>query len=180
MSIRAFVTTIIFSVACLPAFAEENIDKTCVKNQALKVAKEYANSIACNTSIEKKNLIALRSWNTDDAEDRGYAKYALVWHGDIGCNGGSGTTTWNISIIKIGVGDYFFVDAAKSSPMGRVQLPVKPDIKIVKFSESNITVQTKVEDKAVEGRGCCEWTRVELQLKIDKNGNWNLANKKKL
>lgn len=81
-------------MACLPAFAEERIDKTWVKNQTFKVAKEYANSIACNTSTEKKNLIALRPWNTDDDDDRGYAKYALVRHGDIGCNGGSGSYGW--------------------------------------------------------------------------------------
>lgn len=176
--IMPFITTLIFSVACLPAFADEKVDKTWVKNKAFNAAKKYAESIACETSIDKKNLIALRPWKIDDIEDRSYAKYALIWHGDIGCNGGSGTTTWNISIIQIGVGSNFVINPAISSPMVRVPLPYKSGIQIMKATESTITVRTRVEESS--DNGCCDSIIVDLKLKADKHGNWDLVNRKNL
>jgi hypothetical protein len=170
----------LLSSSFCPANAEEKINNAWVKNQAFKVAKKYAESIACETFVEKKNLIALSPWNSVDDDDRSYAKYALVWHGDIGCNSGSGTNTWNISIIQIGVGSHFFVDPAKSSPMIRVQLPIKPDIKIVRFSESTITIRTEISEISSDGNSCCDSIDVDLKLKVDKQGNWNVVNRKKL
>ncbi len=75
------------------------------KKQALSVVKNYANSIACNTSFQKdENGKILAS--TDDVYiiENGVKDYRtnelyVLWWGDQGCAGGSGTYSANLTAV---------------------------------------------------------------------------------
>lgn len=70
------------------------------KKEIFKVLKNYATAIACNTSFEDKREIHKPEdiiYFTKDEDETEY--YYAVWFGNIGCNGGSGTSANYISEI---------------------------------------------------------------------------------
>jgi len=44
-------------------------------------------------------------------------RFAVAWYGDVGCYGGSGSSSWQISFVGIGVGSGAFVDL-ENPPVG--------------------------------------------------------------
>ena len=87
------ITATLLLLCAFQTLGDELRGEAWVKKQAFKVASRYARSISCETVTDPKNLVALIPWkNLKDDDERDRAKYALVWYGDIGCSGGTGSS----------------------------------------------------------------------------------------
>ncbi|WHP04901.1 hypothetical protein QLH32_12720 [Acinetobacter corruptisaponis] len=72
------------------------------KVQALNVMKKYAEATACMTTFEKgeERLTTIKDVFTIDRDPSlGSSSYFILWGGDQGCNGGSGT--WSSIISEV-------------------------------------------------------------------------------
>jgi ankyrin repeat protein len=149
-----------------------------VRRQAFEVASDYARSISCTTLTEEKYLMALVPWrNFEDLGERGEGKYALIWSGDIDCDGGSHAATTNIAIVRIGAGTSFKVAPELSSPMitfdARLGLY---DVVIVACDE----LMAWQLELGPHDPMCCPSVPVRIRLKEDEKGNWNCIERMRL
>jgi hypothetical protein len=174
MKKRLFQNIILISALLLSysfAVSAEIKDSAWIKQQALKAASQYANSISCETLIEENNLLALIPWNNvNDLRERAKAEYALIWHGDIGCDGGTGTFNPYIAIINIGSGNSFVVNPLMSSPVVKFDVQVHRINGIIKYSKTELLLSGKTWGP--DDGHCCPSIPVNILLTRDTNGNW--------
>lgn len=92
-----------------------------IKRQALAVAYKHAESLSCiDPESVHQEFMTLAPWT--DPYLREEAEYAVIWNGDVGCAGGSGTAGVNLSIVKVGAGNTFYVEPRKSLPVSEFEL----------------------------------------------------------
>ena len=91
------LTAIFCSIA--KAEAESALSTAEVAGKVIVAATNYAKAISsCNSAkIEPRDIATLVPEE----------KYAVLWYGDIGCAGGSGTSTLNITIVNVGAVDTY-------------------------------------------------------------------------
>ncbi len=76
--------------------AQDNANKTLVYQQA----KKYAESVACNINFDDKDRpVQLFPFGNTDAPDD-TPNYAVLWIGDRGCLGGTGTSSYILSTFE--------------------------------------------------------------------------------
>ena len=86
---KSLLGTILGFVLINPSFASEQTERT----QVLKTINNYVGSVACaNSKIQSKDIFKI-----DSDVDSGIATYYVLWVGDKGCQGGSGTMSAYIS-----------------------------------------------------------------------------------
>lgn len=69
--------------------------------EVVGVANEYITKNACEASSAEPSVVATMVPYTEQvAAGQATAKFAVLWAGDIGCRGGSGTNTMNILLIE--------------------------------------------------------------------------------
>jgi len=86
------ILTIFALFQCLPAFAQSNINDTV---KIVSIMKKYAETVSCGYDIQPKNVVNMtHSQNIDNPI------YYVLWRGDIGCAGGSGTTSMEITSVE--------------------------------------------------------------------------------
>ncbi len=77
---------------------EASVDKT--KDLVFNIAKTYASVVACDTTFEvndgSKNMNNIIFFSKDGEEE----VYLVLWGGDVGCEGGSGTSSFYLSEIS--------------------------------------------------------------------------------
>lgn len=72
-----------------PSFASEQTERA----QVLKTISNYIGSVSCaNSKIQSKDIFKI-----DSDVDSGIATYYVLWDGDKGCQGGSGTMSAYVS-----------------------------------------------------------------------------------
>lgn len=148
-----------------------------ITKQIIKSAKGYQNAISCSDAeITPKDIAALTPYKTID--ERMDAKYAVLWIGDIGCAGGSGTSGTNVSIVTVGMGDSFVVDPHLSSPIIQFETPVRTITRIVGNTRDTLILEGK--EYADNDANCCPSITVRFTLRVDEKGNWKLVEKKLL
>lgn len=142
----------------------------------LAVVKHYSAAIACSDVAPDANSIAamIPYKSFDNRED---AKFAVIWHGDIGCLGGSGTSSARIAVVKVGAGDSFYVNPSESSPQVDEGLPRYVE-KVVGATADSITVD--VRDYGDKDANCCPSLRKRLTLRQSAKGNWAVVSTKPL
>lgn len=146
-----------------------------ITRQIIKSATSYRDAIACvEDKIGPKDIAALVPYKTLD--DRMDAKYAVLWVGDIGCAGGSGTYGTNVAIVTIGVGDSYTVDPLQSSPVIHFESPVRLVSRIVGNTRDSMILEGL--EFGPNDSNCCPSIPVRFTLKLDEKGNWKLAEKK--
>ncbi len=146
-----------------------------ITRQVVKAATSYKDAIACaEGKIGAKDIAALVPYKTLD--DRPDAKYAVLWGGDIGCAGGSGTHGTNIAIVTIGAGDSYIVDPLQSSPVIQFESPVRYVNRIVGNTRDSIILEGL--EYGPKDANCCPSITVRFTLKLDEKGNWKLVEKK--
>ncbi len=146
-----------------------------ITRQVIKAATSYKDAIACvEDKIGPKDIAALVPYKTLD--DQLEAKYAVLWVGDIGCAGGSGTYGTNISIVTIGVGNSYLVDPLQSSPVIRFESPVRLVNRIVGNTRDSMILEGL--EFGPKDANCCPSVPVRFTLKVDEKGNWKLVDKK--
>ncbi len=148
-----------------------------ITKQIIKSAQGYANAISCpGVVITPKEIAALTPYKTID--DRMEAKYAVLWDGDIGCAGGSGTSGTNVSIVTISTGDSYVVDPSQSSPLIQFESPVRTISRIVGNTRDTLILEGK--EYADNDANCCPSITVRFTLRVDEKDNWKLVEKKLL
>lgn len=137
--------------------------------KVFEVASQYASAISCEPILNSKNLVALVPW--DDDHDIMDARYALIWHGDIQCLGGSGSSHPHITIVRLGVGGSVFALPELSSPVVKFDPTVRIIETIVEATENELTLTGKDWDWDRDGM-CCPSVPVEIIMRRDKNNDW--------
>lgn len=162
---------IVFMLVGLFSFTEANSqtrpDPDKIIDQVFQVARSYADTIACEVSLDRRDVLSLAPYvGAGTLID---TKYAVLWRGDIGCSGGSGTTFNEIMIIGIGAYEFYFVDPAKSSPNVRFDSPSVIE-QVVSYTQDTIVI--KGYEYSEEDALCCPSLPVEITLQSDAEGNW--------
>ncbi|MCM1129293.1 MAG: hypothetical protein NC211_06110 [Alistipes senegalensis] len=147
-----------------------------ITKAVIRAAQSYADSLGCAGSIEPSAIAALVPWKKDTLREN--AKYAAIWYGDIGCQGGSGTTTANIAIVNIGSGNTFYVDPARSSPQisfetANSRIGVS---RILGNTKNTLTLEGF--DYAENDAMCCPSIRKQFTVRSDSQGNWHIIQEK--
>ena len=109
-------------------------------------------------------------------DDRLNAKYAVLWTGDVGCAGGSGTNGSHVAIVTVGAGDSFTIDPLQSSPVIAFETPVRIIEKFVGNTRDSIILEGK--EFGDKDPNCCPSITVRFTLRVDDKGNWKLVEKK--
>lgn len=154
--------------------AQNELDPDTIPAKILDVAQQYQNAIACaNIDQAKQPVIALSPYT--DSLHRDEARYAVLWSGDVGCAGGSGSSSANITIVGIGGGNGLFVDSAHSSPQITFDSPVNFIREVVSYTQDTLTLRGK--EYAEGDPHCCPSVDVRFTLRSDDQGNWMLSEK---
>lgn len=151
--------------------AQPELDPATIPARVLEVAQQYQNAIACaNIDKAMQPVIALTPYT--DSDHRNEARYAVLWSGDIGCAGGSGSSTANITIVGMGGGDGFFVDASRSSPHITYDSPVTLVREVLNYTQDTLTLRGK--EYRDSDPHCCPSVNTRFTLREDEQGNWLL------
>lgn len=146
-----------------------------ITKQIIKSVTSYANAISCpGVVVESRQIAALIPYKTFD--DRMDAKFAVLWVGDIGCAGGSGTEGTNVAIVTVSTGDSYVVDPLQSSPAIQFESPVRFVDRIVGNNRDSLILEGK--DYGPNDSNCCPSIKVRFTLRVDEKGNWKLVEKK--
>lgn len=166
-----------FSCLIPCALAQSALPVQEITKRIIKSAQSYANAISCTeVEITPKEIAALTPYKArDEFLD---AKFAVLWDGDIGCFGGSGTSGTNLSIVTVGMGDSFVVDPRVSSPMIQFETPVRMVSRIVGNTRDTLILEGK--EYADNDPNCCPSITLRFTLRVDDKGNWKLVEKKRL
>jgi|GEM_PF-628588 len=140
-----------------------------IANRVLSAVESWRDAIACSeVAVTDKPVMPLTPYTSE--EDRERARYAVLWIGDIGCQGGSGSSSTHIAVVKVGTGDSYVVDPALSSPVVEFQLPVSYVESVVSFTSESLVLQGNVLT-AGDAR-CCPSQPIRFTLRRDARGNW--------
>jgi hypothetical protein len=89
----------LFATSSLAQAKSESEEKV----MALTVLKKYSETVACDTNFKEEKSVQkfLKDVYTIERDpELGSATYFILWSGDIGCNGGSGTNSFIISEVS--------------------------------------------------------------------------------
>ncbi len=158
------------------ALSTENVPSVQeVTRKVLQAVNGYASAISCvESSAKAKDIAALKPYKTiDNAYD---AQYLVFWDGDIGCAGGSGTTSFNAALVHTGAGGTFIVDPLRSSPVIDLEFNTRLFERLVGNTENTLVVEAG--EFAENDSNCCPTLHFRYTLRIDDKGNWKLVEKK--
>jgi hypothetical protein len=167
---KKFVVTFGCAVFMSSSFAQNAPPVREITKQIIRAVNGYANSISCGgVAVGPKDIAALVPYKTlYDYDD---ARYAVLWHGDIGCAGGSGTTTVNIAIVTVGRFDSFVVDPLLSSPV--VSFPMGLEHLELIGNTRDSLVLDGFEYGPKDAR-CCPSVPFRVTMRVDEKGNWKV------
>ena len=142
-----------------------------INKRVINAARKYQDAISCSEiPIKPKDVVPLVSLKS--TEERFMVAYAVLWVGDIGCSGGTGSAGSYISIVGVAFDDYFYVDPSRSSPQVEFGGPAKLITKISRYSHDTLLVEGKKASQ--NDPNCCPSINVKYKLKADAKGNWKL------
>lgn len=172
---KKIIATLGCSLLMANSFAQSAPPVQEITKQIIKSVTNYANAISCpGVIVEPKQIAALVPYkNIDDRMD---AKYAVLWVGDIGCAGGSGTAGTNVSIVTISTGDSYVVNPLQSSPAIQFESPVRSIERLVGNTSDSLILEGK--EFGPNDPNCCPSIKVRFTLRVDEKGNWKLVEKK--
>lgn len=163
----ALVATILVAQTQTAA-ADPTVDE--ITKAVSEAVDHYTAAVACERGpTQPKDIAALTAYNVENAlVPEGL--WAVLWHGDIGCQGGSGTSTQNIALVRLRIDNTFLVDPAMSSPQVHFEAPVKFVDRLV----GNTADTLVLEGMEVGGQDaqCCPSVRKRFTMKMDDRGNW--------
>ncbi|MBK1687298.1 hypothetical protein [Rubrivivax gelatinosus] len=136
---------------------------------AAQAATRYAQAVSCTEDeIPPERVATLRPYRDDAARE--HARYAVVWHGDLGCRGGSGSDRARLAIVVVGTGDSFVVDPGASSPAVRLEMPVRWVETIRALGPERLRVEGLAH--APGDAACCPSRRRSFTLQRQPGGQW--------
>lgn len=97
---KKFILPLFFALTiATPSFSQSKNEMD-DKISALTILKKYSETISCGSSFEEEKSVRkfLKNvYTVERDEEIGSATYFILWDGDIGCAGGSGTHSFIIS-----------------------------------------------------------------------------------
>lgn len=153
------------------------------KIMALKVLKKYTETVACPTNFDLENKKPLASlldnvFTIKRDTKYGEATYYVLWSGDFGCMGGSGTESFYVSeIYRDDSSKPFLVmnDEAFGKAFSEINTRFIESIKQYGISHFEVIALKYGKDDA----NCCP--SLKYQYTVRKNsGEWVISSKKRL
>ncbi len=146
-----------------------------ITRNIIRPVSNYANAIACpGVTVDPAMGVALVPFK--DRNNREDERYAVLWEGDIGCSGGSGSQGTALAIVTIGAGNTAVVDPLRSSPAIRFESPARLIDRIVGNTRDTLVLEGK--EHGPKDAECCPSVSVRFTLRVDQRGNWKLVEKK--
>jgi hypothetical protein len=173
---KARMSVLLLASLCPVAGAQTAPSAAIVTREVARAVNHYSAAIACNvTAVNGSNIAALIPYKGPDDGDK--AKFAVLWNGDIGCAGGSGTSSANIAIVTVNPTlSVYTVDPMLSSPVVQFDLPVREFDKLVGNTQNTLIVEAR--QSAEKDPDCCPSINTRFTLTSDAKGNWRVANQK--
>lgn len=163
---KEYLAIPIFMAGALSYAADESFDLPAPSieektKKIVDVVNRYSSSISCtDLATEGKYIAALTPFKS--TLQRYDAKFAVLWAGDIGCAGGSGTSSFNIAVVKVGAGDTFYVDAYQSDPL--IGTPLPPGVeKVVGATHNTLVLDTLAYGE--NDPNCCPSIKERITLR---------------
>lgn len=156
-------------------FPQQALSADRVGRDITRQVERYANAIACpGVHIERRMSVALPS----SGDHRVSRRFVVLWEGDIGCSGGSGSQETHLAAVFIGAGNAIVVDPLQSSPAIRFESPVRVIDRIVSHTGNTLTLEGK--ELGPSDAECCPSIPIRFTLRADHQGHWLLASKTRL
>lgn len=174
---QALAATLSIVLGAAALAQDSTVPSTQAQTKAIiSAVKKFSESISCTGAPpESQYIAAMIPYKTVEA--RLETKFAVVYHGDIGCAGGSGTSGAAIAIVRIGAGETFYVSPKESSPVVDDELPRMVE-RVVGATSDSITIDALTYGK--DDPNCCPSIRKRLTLRQMSNGNWVTVSSKLL
>lgn len=148
-----------------------------IVRRVVDAASKYADGIACREGkIDVKDVFALTPYKSRD--DRWEARYAVLWFGDVGCAGGSGTSHTHLAMVSFGMNDYAHVLPGLSSPQINFDSPVRFIERVVSHTRDTLVMEGM--EAGASDPGCCPSIPVRFTLRVDKQGHWKMVERREL
>ncbi|WP_143343450.1 hypothetical protein [Delftia sp. K82] len=168
------------STACFVcASSAQGLDAPSIKEQTKRIIEavsHYGTAIGCmDVAPTSKEIAAMIPYQS--MENRLDAKFAVIWSGDIGCNGGSGSSGAHIAIVRVGSGDTFYVSASESEPQIDSPLPRSVE-RLVGATKNSLILDTR--DYGEKDANCCPTERQRITIRQSEKGSWKKVEMKQL
>ena len=135
----------------------------------------YITAMGCqHAEVTVKDIAALAPRATEAAT----TDYAVIWDGDIGCQGHAGSVSSNIAVVAPGAGGTFVVVAARSSPHVAFPLPLAYEHQIVGHTPDAFTLEGVFLGSA--DALCCPSDRRRYTLARAEHGDWKIVSLREL
>jgi hypothetical protein len=142
-----------------------------VRARIANAVERYASAIACaGVRVQPGNVYLLDPGRLDDR----LPKYAVLWTGDIRCQGGSGTEATHLAIATVNTGQYV-VQPELSSPVIRFDSPVRFVTRVV--SAASDTLILEGNEYAPADPRSHPTVPVRFTLRAHRDGHWKLTDK---
>lgn len=142
-----------------------------VKAGISNAVERYANSISCKgIKVQPEDVLTLESGNDKEI----LPKYAVLWSGDLGCFGGSGTEATRLAIATVNTGQYV-VQPGFSSPVVAFESPVRFVTRVVSNNADTLVLEGK-EYAPTDPRSSPS-IPVRFTLRVSEKGDWRLVGK---
>lgn len=148
-------------------------------NAVIEAATRYAHGIACDVqAITPDDVVVMADEPPDEAAGYG-PRFAVLWTGDVGCQGGSVTSMTHIATVRGGVGLHsYHVDTLRSSPAIDFDSPVRAVERIVRHGPNELELEGMLLGD--DDPSCCPSLPVRFTLRADEAGHWKLISQQTL
>jgi hypothetical protein len=142
-----------------------------IKRGIADAVERYANAISCGgITIRPAAVLTLEPRRDGPSLPR----YAVLWSGDLGCFGGSGSERTHLAIAMFNTGRYV-VQPELSSPVVAFESPVRFVARTVSNSADTLVLEG-LEYGAADPQSNPS-IPVRFTLRLDAKGNWKLIDK---
>lgn len=153
------------SVACITAALSGQALSAAefTEHDAKRVIYDLSQAVTCANVESPEEFHAVKVIdNEDDLIGQYGERFAVVWYGDLYCGGGSGSSTWQLSFVDIGVGSSPYVDL-QSPPVRLLYLDVF-DVSL--NNEDELIVEGERYDPR-EGSGNQDFVRKKTAISVN-------------
>jgi hypothetical protein len=170
-SAAILVATVATLAVSLSAFAAPRSEAD-IRRGVASAVERYANAVSCGgVSVKPEDVLTLSAYRDGEAA---LPKYAVLWTGDLGCFGGSGTEMTRLSIATINTGQYV-VQPELSSPVAAFESPVRFVSRVVSSGPDTLVMEgmeyTPHDPRSKPSKA------VRFTLRLDAKGGWRQVDK---
>lgn len=164
---------LIFLGVSLSAYAAPTSESD-IKIGIANAVERYANAISCGgIKVKPEDVLTLAPYK-DGPE---LSKYAVLWSGDVGCFGGSGTEMTRLAIATVNTGRYV-VQPGLSSPVAAFESPARFVTRVVSKGADSLVLEGR--EYAPNDPRSNPSVPVRFTLREDAKGGWRLVEKVRL